>query len=355
MDVLTLAMTLLPVVWPLLIDALFLQALPDITRPGLFFGITVDPQFRHSDPARTIRRRYSIAIWIATLIVMAVAVFVAVADPALRVKQIPLNQLTWLLQLAAGVWAYVRANRAARPHAVQRASVVQVELSTKPDRTLALLIALAVPIASLIALALWACLDWRDLPSRLPVHWSFTGPDRWVSTTPVTVTKLLALHAVGSLLFAVLAWGVLRGSRRIATSGEAGRREQRFRTRTVLLLLTVEYFSVFPAWAALLALPATAMRLWGLVFPAINLVLIARIILTGQGGSRGSIPNGSAPIGDRTDDRHWAWGLLYYNSADPAFLVEKRFGIGYTFNLAHPFAWALLMLIATIPLIGRFL
>jgi uncharacterized membrane protein len=55
------------------------------------------------------------------------------------------------------------------------------------------------------------------------------------------------------------------------------------------------------------------------------------------------------------DDRYWRWGLIYFNRADPAFLVEKRFGIGYTLNFAHPFAWALLTLFVAIPLIGRLL
>lgn len=363
MDLLDMAMFLLPHVWPLLISGLSLQVIPDLMRPGLFFGVTVDPRFRESEPARAIRRRYSLAIWTATLIAIAVlttAAFVAtgvlVGPAALKplVTHSGLRLLPWLLQFSVALGAFVRANRATRPHAVQPTSIVAVELSTKPPATSAILAVLGLPIASLAALGAWASIHWHQLPSRLAVHWAFAGPDRWVSTTPAHVATLLVVHALVSALLALATLGVLHGSRRIATAGDAAIRERRFRARVVSLLITAEYFSVFPVWAGLVGLASTAMTLWQLAFPAIILILLARLVLAGQGGTRG-LARANSPVGDRTDDRYWTWGILYFNRADPAFLVEKRFGVGYTFNFAHPFAWALLALIVAIALIGRLL
>jgi len=31
--------------------------------------------------------------------------------------------------------------------------------------------------------------------------------------------------------------------------------------------------------------------------------------------------------------------MLYVNREDPAFFVEKRFGIGYTINFGNPITW----------------
>ena len=73
------------------------------------------------------------------------------------------------------------------------------------------------------------------------------------------------------------------------------------------------------------------------------------------GGARGLMRDGGVPLGDRTDDRHWTWGLLYFNREDPALLVEKRFGVGYTLNFAHPLAWVILTLIASVPVIVHLL
>ncbi len=361
MNVLKIAM-LPPLVWPQLLVGLLLHVIPDLTRSGLFFGVTVDPRFRESSGARAIRRRYGMAVWLATLVAIAFGVIAASAVtganrvPATLVAVVThrgLPYVPWILQFAVALWAYVRANRVTRPNAVRPASVVQVELPSRSEPTSAIVAVLALPLASLGLLAAWIAAHWRNIPDRLAVHWSISGPDRWVSTTPASVTALLSLHGVVCSLLALLAWGLLQGSRHVATYGEAAQREQRFRGRTLTLVVIAEYFSVFPAWAVLLAVPASAMRIWAIAFAAAILVIAGILVVSGQGGSRGLTRSGGAPVGDRTDDRYWTWGLIYFNRADPAFLVEKRFGIGYTFNFGHPFAWALLALIAAIPLIGR--
>jgi hypothetical protein len=50
-----------------------------------------------------------------------------------------------------------------------------------------------------------------------------------------------------------------------------------------------------------------------------------------------------APQGDRTEDKYWkCGGMFYYNPDDPAIWVEKRMGIGWTTNMARGAAWAIL-------------
>jgi len=52
-----------------------------------------------------------------------------------------------------------------------------------------------------------------------------------------------------------------------------------------------------------------------------------------------------------TDSRHWIGGLIYYNRDDPSLLVEKRVGIGWTFNFAQPIVWAWTALMLAAPLL----
>ena len=56
-------------------------------------------------------------------------------------------------------------------------------------------------------------------------------------------------------------------------------------------------------------------------------------------------------MGDRTADAAWKLGMFYVNRQDPALLVEKRFGIGYTFNFGNPWSWVLVALLAGVPLV----
>jgi uncharacterized membrane protein len=82
------------------------------------------------------------------------------------------------------------------------------------------------------------------------------------------------------------------------------------------------------------------------------------LVTAGQGGTRLAadetrrVEHGR-PVGDRTDDRNWKAGMFYVNRDDPALLVEKRFGIGYTLNFGHPGSWLLLVGIVVVPLVLR--
>jgi uncharacterized membrane protein len=50
----------------------------------------------------------------------------------------------------------------------------------------------------------------------------------------------------------------------------------------------------------------------------------------------------------RDDDRYWKGGLFYYNPDDPAFLIEKRFGVGWTVNFASKGAWVFMGVIVLV-------
>jgi Family of unknown function (DUF5808) len=56
----------------------------------------------------------------------------------------------------------------------------------------------------------------------------------------------------------------------------------------------------------------------------------------------------------RPPDDGWK-GMFYSNAEDPALLVPKRFGIGYTLNFGNPWSWcvlALLLVMAALPFVG---
>jgi hypothetical protein len=42
---------------------------------------------------------------------------------------------------------------------------------------------------------------------------------------------------------------------------------------------------------------------------------------------------------------HWKFDLFYWNPDEPALIVERRYGYGFTPNFARPFVWVFLSLI----------
>jgi uncharacterized membrane protein len=71
----------------------------------------------------------------------------------------------------------------------------------------------------------------------------------------------------------------------------------------------------------------------------------------GQGGSRIERAGVTTPLTDGlADNRNWVLGMFYVNRNDPSFLVERRFGLGYTLNFGN---WkAVALFVAFIAAIG---
>jgi uncharacterized membrane protein len=302
--------------------AVLLHFLPRLARPGVFFGVTVAPEFENRAEGRRILSRYRAWVWGAAAAALApTAIGIFALGPALPV--------------IAGLLAFVQANRAAKPHAAGAGGVREAVLAPPPPGlTKPMLAGMAAPFAILAAAAVRLWLRQEELPARLPVHWGWDGrPDRWIEGTPTAAAAVLAANfAVLSVLAATILLIAYR-TRRIATAGPAAQAELRFRRLTIWTLITAQFLlAMTGAWVVL---PAFAP--WILLAPVI--VLTVLLIRMGQGGARTAR---DAPAGDRTPDRCWKWGLVYVNPDDPALIVEKRFGIGYTLNFAHPAAWAIM-------------
>jgi uncharacterized membrane protein len=307
--------------------------IPVFTRPDLFFAVTVAPEFRRSSDAQRILRRYRAMVWMATLVASWLVVAAGMVVAAV------------LLQAAGSLGALVRAHRAALAYAAAPSSVVEVDLAMPPERLPGGPIVAALPALLLGCLGLWAGFHWDRLPQRFPVHFGMHGANRWVTTTPATVFGFLAILAFVCLLVAGLAWGIVNRSRRISAAGAGAAAERRFRRRTVQLLIVSAYFLACPAWFALFHPAAAAVNVWGVALVTVTVAFIVNLMRGGQGGSRATVTAGAAPVGDRTPDGCWKWGLWYVNPADPSILIEKRFGFGYTLNLGNRWTWVVLALL----------
>jgi uncharacterized membrane protein len=257
-----------------------------------------------------------------------------------------------LVQGAGFIWALVDAHARSLANAAPPNPIIEVDLAAPRERMPGGPLLASFPLVCLAALGVWTGFHLDRLPPRFPMHWGIQGPDRWVTTTPTTVFAFLALFASVCLLLIGIAWGLLHRSRRISTSGPGAAGERRFRRRVVLLIVVMEYLLLVPAWATLYQPGPAAMSLWGLSMAIVIAGFVATILHAGQGGSRKIVAAGAAPIGDRTPDACWKWGLFYVNPADPSILIEKRFGIGYTVNLGNRWTWIVLVLLLVPIVVG---
>ncbi len=308
--------------------ALVMALMPRVTRPDVFFGATVEPAFRRSPEGRRIERNYLLWVLLSTAIAGALC---AVA-PA----------LTFLPLIAGSVAGWVLGHRSARRHSRAPEPVREVSLARR-KLPRGLVAAAIGPLLILGAAAWYIHLNWDLIPERIPVHYGLNGPNRWADKSPSSVYGILGMGVSVCVTMLISMW-MVAGARRIAVTGAAGERDSRYRNFTLWLLVAVGYmialmFAGITAGSAFAPEALSGTWLPVLAVAPIILVVAGLLYFAKLTAERDSGP----VIGDRTPDENWVWGgLFYWNRNDPALVVEKRFGFGYTLNMAHPSAWVLL-------------
>lgn len=333
----------------ILLIAVLFHYLPDITRRDIFFAITVDPAFRASSEARRILRRFRIAMWINS----AIAIGIVYAGAAAENEWIPMVGVLW--QVASMLPAFLSARKQTMPHAVTTATRREATLAPRSKGGAVFALLQLGPFAILAGVALYLKANWERIPERFPVHWGTNGePNGWSTRSLSGVYGPLLMALIVCVLLMALSYAIMIWTRHVWASGPRARSESKFRHGQLGVLLLVEYFVA----ATLCGVPLLALRHNVNEMPGAGtiivgtfifvLAIVAVLIYTGQGGARqdkaaaGEDAKLAQVVGDRTPDQCWKAGMFYVNPDDPALLVEKRFGIGYTLNFGRPAAWLLI-------------
>ena len=231
-----------------------------------------------------------------------------------------------------------------------------------------LLLFALVGVATLIYL--WQV--WPALPDTIPIHWNAAGAvDRWADKDSGGVATLLIGQWILIAVFVLVYFLIPASKRQIDAADPLRSREQGRRFRHLMSACMVFGGAAFALVLGFLPV-VMAQSGGGTAYIAVALIIIfailAAIIIVilrvGQGGSRLNVKadasdapySPDAPGDSRTqkrlentdDDCYWVLGQFYFNRKDPAVFVEKRFGVGWTFNLARPATWALAAAIAAV-------
>ena len=337
-----------------LVNGVVCHALPVLSRPDLLFSVTIDESFRAQPFARAVLRRYRWAVWIGT----------AAALGLLRVGTMNNAVIVVLMQSlvlgAAWAWAHGRI----KPHALTLPATRVASLARRDDRLPGGALLAAGPFLIVAAAAILLATHWDRIPARFPTHWTTDGtPNGWRQRTVTGVYGPLAMGTVMISFALVQAFALLRRTRQIALDGVAAASEQKFKHVTALYAIASSYlmallfggFAVRPILGTGEKLgPAIWVVPFGIV--AMSTAAMVWMMRVGQAGQRGLSPSQRRGArGDATPDDAWKAGMIYFNPADPAWLVEKRMGIGWTFNFGHKLTWVMLAALVALPFVLRLL
>lgn len=323
---------------------------PLLNPAAVPFGVRVPPDKVRATAVEEQRHRYRGAILVVAAVVTVLGSALGAALGTLSAGAV--GSLL-LCALAAALW--VRAHRSiARAKAdggwyrqARQGAVTDTSPGTDPVRfpwswTVPALVVIAVSIAA-------GVIVYPGLPDRLAMPRSSAGGTAY-DTYPTGVWSAFGLvlcQVFLTLAMAAVVAGLLRarGDLDVAHPVAGAARYRRYLTVTarsmmgITALLNLMLLGLSALmWSDIRSTPAT-LAVTGVPLVAVLAVAIGLALRVGPAGSRLRALADEEDTGlvPRDDDRFWRGaGAVYINADDPAVLVPKRVGIGWTVNLGNP-------------------
>ena len=299
--------------------------LPAWTRPDVYFAVTVLPGFRDSLEGKIILRRYRIELTALSALTLAAAL------AGIRLFAAAFVPAGCVTIMSGSFAAFYRARRRVRWHAVAPTTIREVDLYRG---------ARGVPGGWVPALGPFLLVGT-------------CAAFLWIQGREVRAGFYFLSMAGILAAFSLIRYGISHWARSVHSREPEIARELQFRWAVSVMALVLEWvIAIQASWATLMP-----HRRAIVVLPVVLLLTVAVVLVLarfGQGGSRLTArrASNSVPVGDRTEDRYWKLGILYFNLEDAAVIVEKRFGSGYTFNFARLTTWIIMLFLVLSPLIG---
>ena len=300
------------------------HVLPYIPRPYRLFGVVVPREIRYGNEGRKMLRSYGFHLlpWSVATLLAALCLPIAWA----AIWMIFLS----FIPLIAATQAFSRGRAGALPFALHAPSTREVQLTEKADQLLLQASLFLVPLAMLAGVALYIRSRWNDIPARFPVHWASDGTvNGWSSRSlpgvygPLIIGTMVVLFLMA--ISAISSWGS---------------RKNAFSAASKIMVIAVSFvIATAFSWAALLPFHGLSTRaiLW---LDIASFVFLAAMVCLSL--LRHVEPG--TDTGEITSDACWHGDQFYNNPNDPALFVEKRIGVGLTFNFGNPRSWIVLAL-----------
>ncbi len=329
----------------LLVYIIFILS-PFFPSGNTYMGVILDTSYHKTPEAKKILRMYVLYTTLALLIgtIMSVLILYFVKDA----YDTALVSIPTFIQFFLYLLVFALANKKALaykktlnlPTHAHPSFLVDTAFMEQKDKIKVLYKRLLIiPICLAILTAAYSLYRYNDIPGLIPTHFNLFGQvDGWAQKSYLSVLFPSGMHI---LLIVIFGYSL---NSAFSTRGKLSKEnleESKAITLTYLKGMTI---------SILLLVLATTFMMISLVFAMINgtplnlfyyygslLLLVIGLILMYLHTNRYKkritpMTEKENLVSPEDQDDCWKWGMFYYNPNDPAILVNKRYGLGWTVN-----------------------
>ncbi len=353
-----------------------LAATPWLMRRNECFAVTVPSGKQNDGRLVALKRRYTKAMVILTVLFTALAaavLFAQVGSPEGVGNGAVLAMVVagTIVPIVASFVLMLRNRRAVQEikkaegwFAEQQRTVAFVAEEDVPGAISLAWNLLYIPIA--LGCVALTCALYPSMPDTIPIHLNVAGEvDDTIQKGPGVFALPLLITAFLAITMVLCHWSIMRSKRPTdpgapATSalayGMFARAQSIILVTTGLLLAAIIDVCFVLSAAGVISLEVMAAFVV-VVAVVVTVACVGVSALYGQAGSRlharmqGAAAD--APLAF-DDDEHWILGIIYFNRDDASIFLPERFGIGWTLNMARPAAWAIVggLVVVTIAFVA---
>lgn len=338
---------------------IFLIFIPYWTRRTESFGVSIPEKVYHSQELKSMRKNYAMLTGILSLLVMVIFLFMGSLFESEESLSIVFSIIIGVYMVGSFL-VYLKFHRAMKVLKEQsnwsekKSQMVVVDTGFRDQKltysNLWFIISFIIAFASMFITFRF----YDQIPDRIPMQYDFVGNvTNWSDKSYRTLLMMPIMQVYLTLLFLFINTMIGKAKQQVNAENpeDSMRRNITFRRRWSAYIIITGIAMTLMFSLTQLSFIFTINQQVLVTVPLVLVIgmLIGAIVLsvtTGQGGSRVKTSAGkSGKVIDRDDDRYWKLGMFYYNKNDPSIFLEKRFGIGWTNNWAHPLSWIFIIVV----------
>ena len=333
-----------------LLVGLILTVTPSLMPKTECFTVTVPHGARNEEPLRGLLRSYT--CWMVAITALCVLAWPATLalgriDVTTRSGEFVLTLLLFVTTFAPIIASFalmlsyrarVKAVKQERGWTAEHAAAAFVGTEDFPK-----------PLSLAWNLLYLPLIGGLAAPSQIPTNVGLAGNvTSSVPKSPLTVLFPTFFVAFMGAIFTLVHWGTIHSKKPVdpaAPVSSALAYATFARVQSILMVVGGLLISGLTAGLILASSLGAISMVYAAVITMVGTLLFVALVtiislVMGQSGAR-LFPDTTATGMSRDDDEHWLLGTIYCNRDDPSIFVPKRFGIGWTSNIARWETWAL--------------